>query len=82
MADEVPARVRKVESAAVVEAPEYINNISGESLAVACKGLIDEGITSIVMNLENCNIANSVGISFLIEILESLREKGGKLAFC
>ena len=51
MADEVPARVRKVESAAVVEAPEYINNISGESLAVACKGLIDEGITSIVMNL-------------------------------
>ncbi len=82
MADDAQTRVRRVDSAAVVEAPEYINNIGGESLAEACKGLMDGNVLGIVLNLESCNIANSVGISFLIEILESLREKDGKLAFC
>ena len=82
MADDGQVTVKKVESAAVVETPAYINNVGGESIATACNNLISDGVTGIVLNLQSCNIANSVGISFLIEILENLRELGGKLAFC
>ena len=82
MADDAQVTVRRVNSAAVVETPEYINNVGGESIAQACNSLISEEVSGIVLNLKDCSIANSVGISFLVEVLEYMREKGGKLAFC
>ena len=82
MADDAHVPVRRVDSAAVVETPEYINNTGGEGIAEACSGLIADGVSGIVLNLQRCNIANSVGISFLIEVLENLRAGKGRLAFC
>lgn len=35
-----------------------------------------------MLNLTDCALANSVGISFLIEVLEANKEAGGHLAFC
>ena len=82
MADDAQLTVRRVDSVAVVETPDYINSDGGESISQACNSLISEEVSGIVLNLQSCSIANSVGISFLIEVLENLREKGGKLAFC
>ena len=51
-------------------------------MAGVCDSLVDEGVRKLVLNLENCEIVNSMGISFLIEVLEKVTDLGGKLAFC
>lgn len=45
MADDAQVTVRRVNSAAVVETPEYINNVGGESIAQACNSLISEEVS-------------------------------------
>jgi anti-anti-sigma factor len=34
------------------------------------------------LNLERTRIVNSIGISILIEVLEKVMDRNGKLAFC
>ena len=82
MADNAEVEVRRAGDAGVLLAPGSINQAGGEQVAKACDGLIDEGVTKLVLNLEDCNIVNSVGISFLIEVLEKVTELGGRMAFC
>lgn len=67
---------------AVVYAPNYINNAGGEQIGSAAEGLLGRGVKGIVLDLSRCALANSVGISFLIEVLESVTTAGGHLAFC
>ncbi|MFC1527064.1 STAS domain-containing protein [Candidatus Latescibacterota bacterium] len=67
---------------AVVYAPNYINADGGEQIGAAASGLLGQGVSRIVLDLNDCALANSVGISFLIEVLESVKDAGGHLAFC
>ncbi len=39
------------------------------------------GIKNYILNLEESKIVNSIGISFLIEMIEKLNETNGKLVF-
>ena len=48
----------------------------------AGEALIQEGAKSLVIILEKSPIANSMGISILIELIEKVREIDGKVAFC
>ena len=48
----------------------------------AVPALIEEGVRSLVLNLEKSRIANSMGIAILIELIEKMREQNGKVAFC
>ena len=77
MADDAQLMVRKVDSVAVVETPDCINSDGEESISQACNDLISEQVSRNIRNLHSCSIANSVEISFLIEVLENMREKGG-----
>ena len=47
----------------------------------AGEALIQEGAKSLVIILEKSPIANSMGISILIELIEKVREIDGKVAF-
>ena len=53
-----------------------------EKVVETCNDFIAEGVHKLILNLEDCSIVNSVGISFLIEILEKIRELNGQVAFC
>ena len=74
-------RVRREESIAVIQATGYINKSCGEQMAAVCDDLVEEGVVKLVLNLEQCPMVNSVGISYLIEMLEKVTELGGKVAF-
>jgi anti-anti-sigma factor len=57
----------------------YINNIGGQKI-------VDEfykhkEINNVILNLAKSNVVNSIGISFLIEIIEKLNRSNGKLIF-
>ncbi|TNE73893.1 anti-sigma factor antagonist [bacterium] len=65
----------------VIETNGYININGGETIAEEAYKFIDQGITKVVLNLEQSRVVNSIGISILIEIIERLQEVGGQLYF-
>ena len=82
MADSGDLTIRRVDSVAVIQAPQYINSDGGQHISQAVAGLTEDGVARVVLNLSDCSIANSIGLSFLIEILDELKKAGGQLAFC
>lgn len=66
----------------LIAAAGYINNECGQAIADAAAELFERGCTALLIDLEGTRIINSIGVSILLEILEKLMERGGRLAFC
>ena len=65
----------------VITTAGYVNNVGGEAIAAEFSGHFKQGIRQVVINLGQSKVVNSVGMSFLIEIIEQLQDTGGKLVF-
>ena len=65
----------------VMKTEGYINNTGGEKIAEEFDKHFNNGVTKLLIDIEGSKVVNSIGISFLIEIIEKLNEKGGKLYF-
>lgn len=59
----------------------YINNIGGQKIVDEFYKHNGKGINNVILNLASSNVVNSIGISFLIEIIEKLNHSNGKLIF-
>ena len=59
----------------------YVNNVGGEAIAKEFTKHFEQGVKGIIINLGQSKVVNSVGMSFLIEIIEHLQETSGKLVF-
>lgn len=73
---------RPLQSVAILKTDGYINNVGGEEIARKAYALMGEGVVAFLLDLEKTKIVNSIGISILLDILEKVLEKEGKLAFC
>ena len=83
MTDEMKVAVeRRGTDGAVLFTKGYINNVGGEEIANRAYELMDDGVRTLLLNLRETKIVNSIGISILIEIIEKMIEKGGRIAFC
>jgi anti-anti-sigma factor len=83
MTDELRVSVdRRGATGAVLYTKGYINNVGGEEIANRAYELMDDGVRTLLLNLRETKIVNSIGISILIEIIEKMIEKGGKIGFC
>ncbi len=83
MTDELRVAVdRRGTSGAVLYTKGYINNVGGEEIANRAYELMDDGVRTLLLNLRETKIVNSIGISILIEIIEKMIDKGGRIAFC
>jgi len=65
----------------VVSAEGYINNDGGQAVSDAVKTLMHQGLLRILIDLEGTTIINSIGVSILLEIMETLMKAEGELAF-
>ena len=68
MTEELKVAVERKPQGAVLYTKGYINNVGG--------------VKTLLLNLRETKIVNSIGISILIEIIEKMMDKGGKIAFC
>lgn len=59
----------------------YINNIGGEKIVDEFNKHKNNGVNNYILNLAESKIVNSIGISYLIEIIEKLNSSNGKLVF-
>jgi anti-anti-sigma factor len=83
MTEELKVAVeRRPNNGAIVYTKGYINNVGGEEIANRAYELMDDGVRNLLLNLRETKIVNSIGISILIEIIEKMMDKGGKIAFC
>jgi len=65
----------------LVAAQGYINNDGGQAVSDAVRTLMNQGSIRILIDLEGTTIINSIGVSILLEIMENLMKRGGRLAF-
>ncbi len=65
----------------VIETTGYVNNVGGEAIAKEFNNHFGNGIKRVVINLAQSKVVNSIGMSFLIEIIEQLQEVEGTLVF-
>ena len=66
----------------ILEVSGYISDPEAERIAEVGAALIAGGTRRILLDLKGTDIANSMGISILIELIEKVRELGGRTAFC
>jgi anti-anti-sigma factor len=69
------------ENRLIITTSGYVNNVGGEAIAAEFARHLKEGTRHVVINLGQSKVVNSVGMSFLIEIIEQLQEANGKLVF-
>jgi anti-anti-sigma factor len=65
----------------VITTSGYVNNAGGEAIASEFGKYFQGGTKHVVIDLHGSKVVNSVGMSFLIEIIEQLQEVDGKLYF-
>ena len=65
----------------VIVTSGYVNNVGGEAIAKEFDRHFEQGIKQIVINLGGSKVVNSIGMSFLLEIIEKLQDVGGKVIF-
>lgn len=69
------------DKALVLKTDGYINNVAGEKIAKEFSNNFDSTIDKVVIDMEKSKVINSIGISYLLEVIEKLNETNGKLIF-
>ena len=65
----------------IIATSGYVNNVGGEAIAKEFERHFQQGTNHVIINLAQSKVVNSIGMSFLIEIIEKLQEVDGKMVF-
>lgn len=65
----------------VIKTDGYINNTAGEKIVDEFSKNFSGDMKKVVMDLGKSKVVNSIGISYLIDIIEKLNQSNGKLIF-
>jgi anti-anti-sigma factor len=69
------------EKTLILKTDGYINNTGGEKMLQEFLKHYTSGIDIVIMDLEKSKVVNSIGISYLIELIEQINQNNGKLFF-
>jgi stage II sporulation protein AA (anti-sigma F factor antagonist) len=72
-------RAKMVEGAAVIYPGPYLNQLRGEDIERRCQELLAGGVRHLVINFEETELINSIGISILLGVIEAVNEARGLL---
>jgi len=65
----------------IIETAGYINNVAGQKIVEEFSKHYPAEINYVVLDLGQSKVVNSIGISFLIEVIEKLNKTKGKMIF-
>lgn len=72
-------RSKLVGEAAVIYPGPYLNQLRGERIERHCVDLLSRGIRKLVINFEETELINSIGISLLLEAIDAVDEANGRV---
>lgn len=81
MAKTIDVTVRRSRDVLVIYVEGYLNSLLGERLEEFVQEKIEEGHLKFILNFGQVRLINSVGISILIGLVESVYESGGEVSF-
>ncbi|MEM7828681.1 MAG: STAS domain-containing protein [Candidatus Aenigmatarchaeota archaeon] len=73
--------VRETDGVVIFQVGNYLNNISGEKIEEEVEHYLRRGYRHFLINFEKTKIINSIGVSFLIGVMERLKQEGATLNF-
>ena len=71
----------KHDNTLVIKTDGYINNTAGEEIVEEFLNNYMDGMDKLVIDMEKSKVVNSFGISYLIDIIEKLNERNGRMVF-
>ncbi|HLG15009.1 MAG TPA: STAS domain-containing protein [Blastocatellia bacterium] len=72
-------RSKLLEGAAIIYPGPYLNQLRGERIESRCQELLADGFRRLVINFEDTELINSIGISILLGVIEAVNEMNGTL---
>jgi len=75
-------RTREEGETLVVYVGGYLNNVLGEEVERVVREQFDAGGRQVLLHFGETRLVNSIGISFIIGIVEKVMEREGRMAFC
>jgi anti-anti-sigma factor len=72
-------RSKMVEGVAVIYPGPYLNQLRGEIMERQCQDLVSQGVRRIIINFADTELINSIGISILLSVIETVNEDRGSL---
>jgi anti-anti-sigma factor len=72
-------KARLVDGGAVIYPGPYLNQLRGERIERRCLEMLENGIRNLVINFEETELINSIGISLLLGVIEAVDETDGKV---
>jgi anti-anti-sigma factor len=72
-------RSKLIGDAAVIYPGSYLNQLRGETIERRCLELISEGVRNLVINFQETELINSIGISMLMGVIEAVHNTSGVL---
>ena len=69
------------EKTLILKTEGYLNNIGGERIVNKVNAHLNDNLHKVIIDLEKTKVVNSIGISYLIDVIEQLNEKQCKLIF-
>ncbi len=79
MINHAEIRLKMTDGAAVLYPGPYLNQLRGESIENRCRDLLACGIKHLIINFEETELINSIGISILLGVIETVRNAEGRL---
>jgi len=74
--------VREEKDTMVVCVGGYLNSLLGEEVEKVVRARLDAGGRRILLSFQGTRLGNSIGISFVIGVVEKVMEQEGRMAFC
>ena len=75
-------RTREMGDTLVVSVGGYLNSLLGEEVEKVVRADLEGGGRRILLKFGGTRLVNSIGISFVIGIVEKVMEREGRMAFC
>ena len=72
-------RAKLFDDAAVIYPGLYLNQLRGERIEQRCEEFLAGGVRRIVINFDETELINSIGISILLGVIESVNHAHGAL---
>lgn len=66
----------------VVYVGGYLNSLLGEEVEKVVGSQLEGGMRRLLLNFGQTRMVNSIGISYIIGVVEKMMEGEGRLAFC
>jgi anti-anti-sigma factor len=81
MSEEFSLQTEAVGDTFIIKTEGYINNVAGEKISEVFSDNTNANIKNAIFDLEKSKVINSIGISYLLEVIELLSDKNGKIIF-